>query len=134
VLSDKVGIAMKKLLCALILSTFVLASADSAHADVAGLNAACGGLPAAPAVTSGETANIDAMNTYSAGMRAYSARLMTYLTCLDNHSVSTTDLASPAYRREVITHRRQVADQLRQSSTIGDRVLELHDRRTGREA
>lgn len=108
---------MKNLLSALVLSTLVLAITGPANADISGLNAACGGLPAAPSATQGDSADETAMRAYGAGMRDYTAHLMTYLTCLDNHPASTANLASASYRREVIAHRQQVADQLEKSVT-----------------
>ncbi|WP_133065603.1 hypothetical protein [Niveispirillum lacus] len=110
--SSFVRIAMKNLLSALLLSMFVLTTGNPVLADVASLNAACGGLPAAPSVTRGDSADETAMRTYGAGMRAYTGQLMTYLTCLDEHPASPAEMASAAYRRDVISHRQQVVDQL----------------------
>lgn len=106
---------MKNLFSALILSTLFLAVTGPALADVSGLNAACGGLPAAPSVSQGDSADETTMRAYGAGMRDYTGRLMTYLTCLDNHPASSADLASASYRRDVIAHRQQVVDQLEKS-------------------
>jgi hypothetical protein len=106
---------MKNLFSALILSTLVLAITGPANADISGLNAACGGLPAAPSATQGDSADETAMRAYGAGMRDYTAHLMTYLTCLDNHPASAADMASASYRRDVIAHRQQVVDQLEKS-------------------
>ncbi|MFV3075311.1 hypothetical protein [Niveispirillum fermenti] len=104
---------MKKLISALILSTLALFTSP-ALADIAALNQACGGLPDAPARVAGNSADDDAMRRYGAEMRDYTGRLMAYLTCLDEHPVSDTALASASYRRDVINHRRQVADRLEQ--------------------
>lgn len=106
---------MKNAVSTLILSTLAILATGPALADISGLNATCGGLPAAPAVTRGDSADEGAMRAYGAGMRDYTARLMTYLTCLDNHPASTADLASASYRRDVINHRQQVVDQLEQT-------------------
>lgn len=106
---------MKNLFSALILSTLFLAITGPANADISGLNAACGGLPAAPSVSQGDSADETTMRAYGAGMRDYTGRLMTYLTCLDNHPASSADLASASYRRDVISHRQQVVDQLEKS-------------------
>ncbi len=108
---------MKNLFSALILSTLALAVTGPTLADITGLNAACGGLPTAPSVTQGDSADETAMRAYGAGMRDYTARLMTYLTCLDNHPASSADMASASYRREVISHRQQVVDQLEKTVT-----------------
>ncbi|MBP7334750.1 hypothetical protein [Niveispirillum sp.] len=108
---------MKNAISALILSTTLLLAAGPAMADIAALNAACGGVPAAPSTTKGDTADEVAMRAYGAGMRDYTARLMSYLTCLDNHPASAADMASASYRRDVINHRQQVADQLERTVT-----------------
>lgn len=108
---------MKKVRSALILSTLALLATGPAWADLSALNAACGGVPAAPTSVPGDTADEAAMRTYGAGMRDYTAKLMTYLTCLDNSPVSSAELSSAAYRREVIAHRRSVADQLESTVT-----------------
>ncbi len=108
---------MKTLKSALILSTFGILMTGPALADIKGLNAACGGLPAGPSVTKGDTADEGAMRAYGAGMRDYTARLMTYLTCLDNHPASAAEMASASYRRDVISHRQQVVDQLERTVT-----------------
>lgn len=108
---------MKNLFSALILSTLALAVTGPALADISGLNAACGGLPTAPSVTQGDSADETAMRAYGTDMRDYTARLMSYLTCLDNHPASSADMASASYRREVISHRQQVVNQLEKSVT-----------------
>ena len=106
---------MKNFRSALILSTLALLATSPALADLSALNAACGGVPAAPASVPGGTADELAMRAYGAGMRDYTNKLMGYLTCLDNSPVSTAELSSASYRREVIAHRRSVADQLEAS-------------------
>lgn len=106
---------MKNVRPALILSTLALLAAGPALADLSALNAACGGVPVAPATVPGDRADEAAMRAYGAGMRDYTNKLMGYLTCLDNSPVSSAELSSAAYRREVIAHRRTVADQLESS-------------------
>lgn len=116
---------MKTLIAALILSTVPVLITGPALADVAALNAACGGLPSAPSVTRGDTADEVTMRAYGAGMRDYTAHLMTYLTCLDNHPASAAEMASASYRRDVISHRQQVIDQLER--TVSRFNIELRE-------
>lgn len=108
---------MKNVISTLILSTMVLLATSPALADVASLSQACGGLPAMPTVVKGAAADEAAMRNYGSDMRDYTAQLMAYVTCLDEHPASSEDMASANYRRTVIAHRQQVVDQLEQSVT-----------------
>lgn len=116
---------MKNLVSALLLCAVSILITAPSRADIAGLNAACGGLPAAPSITKGDTADEVAMRAYGVGMRDYTSRLMTYLTCLDNHPASAADMASASYRRDVISHRQQVVDQLER--TVSRFNIELRE-------
>lgn len=103
---------MKKLYSALFLSAVALLAAGQSQANPVAIKRACGEAPAAPALIEGKSATEQAMRQTAASVRAFADQSISYLTCLDNHPVSSAYLSQPSYRAAAAAVRDRAADKL----------------------